>query len=154
LELDFTSPQEHPPGTVFELLRRAWAPLWNPGLEANIRAFDTDVTDEPATVGACTFITCLDGLPVGMASYDPRQGPERGIIGWNGVVPEQQRRGFGTRQIRELLRIFRHRGFRKACVTTGQEDFFVPAQRMCEACNFLDVGRTEDDNIAYELQLS
>jgi len=89
-----------------------------------------------------------------MGSYDPRQGPERGIIGYNCVVPEHQRKGIGCLQIQEILRIFRDKGFAKACVTTGDDDFFVPAQRMYEACGFVRMGQAKEDNIAYELALA
>jgi GNAT superfamily N-acetyltransferase len=150
MKLQFTSPLDHQPRTVFELLKRAWAPLWNPGLEEKIRRFDFEVTENPETVGACTFITCLDLQPVGMASYDPRPGPERGIIGWNCVVPEHQGKGIGREQIQEILRILRVRGFYKACVTTTDGDFFVPAQRTYEACGFVRMRKTEDNNIEYE----
>ena len=151
--LRFTSPREHPAGTVFSLLKQAWEPLWNPALEENIRQFDREVTEYPNAVGACTFVTCLDAEPVGMASYDPRQKPERGLIGWNCIVPEHQRKGFGKAQVQEILRIFRSKGIRKACVTTTDEDFFVPAQRTYEACGFVRVRKTEDNNIEYELKL-
>ena len=90
MELRFTSPRKHPAGTVFRLLKLAWEPLWNPKLENNIRQFDSEVTEHPDTVGACTFVTCLDFEPAGMVSYDPRQEPERGIIGWNCVVARRQ----------------------------------------------------------------
>ncbi|HIJ73709.1 MAG TPA: GNAT family N-acetyltransferase [Candidatus Hydrogenedentes bacterium] len=153
MHLRFTSPGEHEPGTVFSLLKQAWAPLWNSVLEEKIRQFDREVTEHAATVGACTFITCLDEKPVGMASYDPRQKPEIGIIGWNCVVPRHQRRGIGKRQIQEIIRIFRENGIRKACVTTTDEDFFVPAQRTYESCGFAAARRTEDTNIEYELEL-
>jgi len=147
--LRFTSPRKHPAGTVFRLLKLAWEPLWNPKLEENIRQFDS----EPHTVGACTFVTCLHSQPVGMGSYDPRQKPERGLIGWNCVVPEHQGEGIGKAQIHEILRIFRSKGIRKACVTTTDEDFFVPAQRTYNACGFVRVHKTENNNIEYELEL-
>jgi GNAT superfamily N-acetyltransferase len=153
MNLRFTSATEHPPGTVYDLLQRAWAPLWNPKLEENIRRFDREVLELPQTVGACTFVTCLDAQPVGMGSYDPRQKPERGIIGWNCVVPEQQGWGIGKVQIQEIVRIFRSIGIRKACVTTTDEDFFVPAQRTYEACGFVRVRKTRENNIEYELGL-
>jgi ribosomal protein S18 acetylase RimI-like enzyme len=153
MKLQFTSPREHLPRTVLGLLKRAWAPLWNPVLEEKIRQFDCEVTEQPETVGACTFITCLDSQPVGMASYDPRQGPDRGIIGWNCVLPEHQGKGIGKKQIQEILRIFRSRGIRKACVTTSDGEFFVPAQHTYEACGFLRIRKIENNNIEYELDL-
>lgn len=153
MNIQFKSPKEYPPGTVFGLLKRAWAPIWDPKLEHNIRQFDLDVTKHPDTVGACTFVTSLDSEPVGMGSYDPRQKPERGLIGWNCVVPEHQRKGIGKAQILEILRIFCSKGIRKACVTTTDEDFFFPAQRAYETCGFVKMRKTEDNNIEYELEL-
>jgi GNAT superfamily N-acetyltransferase len=88
-----------------------------------------------------------------MASYDPRQRPERGLIGWSCVVPEHQGKGIGKAQIQEILRIFRSKAIRKACVTTTDEDFFVPAQRMYEACGLAKIRKTEDNKIEYELDL-
>lgn len=153
MDIEFTSPAEHSAGTVFDLLRQAWAPLWNPRLEDNIRRFDTDVTEQPDTVGACTFVTCLESEPVGMGSYDPRQKPAQGLIGWNCVLPRHQGKGIGKAQILAILRIFRSLGIQKACVTTTDEDFFVPAQRTYEACGFVKMHKTEDNNFEYELNL-
>jgi GNAT superfamily N-acetyltransferase len=153
MNIQFTSPGEHPEGTAFNLLKQAWAPLWNPRLEENIRQFDSDVTKHPHTVGACTFVTCLESEPVGVGSYDPRPKPARGLIGWNCVIPKCQRQGIGKTQILEILRIFRSLGIQKACVTTTDEDFCVPAQRTYEACGFVKVRKTEDSNIEYELEL-
>jgi GNAT superfamily N-acetyltransferase len=151
--MTLTPPSAHPRGTVFRLLKAAWAPLWNPNLEANIRAFDLEVTNHPDTVGACTFVTCIHVEPIGMASFDPRPGPDRGIIGWNCIVPEHQGKGFGKEQILEVLRRFRMRGIHRACVTTTDEAFFVPAQRTYESCGFTIARRTSDNNIEYELDL-
>jgi GNAT superfamily N-acetyltransferase len=44
--------------------------------------------------------------------------PERGLIGWNFVVPEYQGQGIGKAQIHEILHTFRIKGIRKACETT------------------------------------
>jgi GNAT superfamily N-acetyltransferase len=153
MDIRFTTPTEHQPGMVFTLLKQAWTPFWDPKLEETIRQFDSDVVKHPHTVGACAFVTCLGSEPVGMASYDPRQKPERGLIGWNCVVPKYQRKGIGKAQIQEILRIFRSKGIRKACVITTDEDFFVPAQRTYETCGFVKVRKTEDNNIEYELEL-
>ncbi len=149
----FVSPKEFPPETVFGLLKRAWAPLWNAELEQAIRQFDLEMTRYPDTAGSCAFVTCLDSELAGMGSYDPRPAPERALVGWNCVVPEHQGKGIGKAQIQEILRLFRARGVRKACVTTGKEDFFVPARRMYEACGFTPIRNTEDNTIEYELGL-
>ncbi len=152
MNLIFTPPTMHPPGTVFKLLKQAWDPLWNPKLENNIRQFDFEVTDQPMTIGACTFITTLDAEPVGMASYDPRQKP-CGIIGWNCVAVNHQRNGIGKAQINEIIRIFHNMNINKVCVTTTDEAFFIPAQRTYEACGFIMSYKTKDNNLEYELTL-
>jgi len=151
-KIRFTPACEHQPGTVFDLVARSWEPLWNPRLEAKLKHFDREVFENPETVGACTFVTCLGREPIGMASYDPRQGPEVGIIGYNCIVPEYQRQGYGKAQIKELLRIFRKKHFKKASVVTGDAPFFIPAQRMYQACGFRETKRHEG-NIEYEMRL-
>ena len=65
-------------------------------------------------------------------------------IGHNCVLPEFQRRGFGKRQVLEVLRRLQEKGVRKACVSTGEDPFFLPAQRMYLACGFREVERRKD----------
>jgi GNAT superfamily N-acetyltransferase len=145
-------------GQVFSLLSEAWAELWNDELAQKIRQFDTEVYANPTTVGACTFITTLDDVPVGMFSWDPRKRPVA-IIGWNCVLPRHRRAGIGKTQITAMLARFKRAGFRKVVVTTGDHPFFVPAQKMYLACGFTEVSRhpalhsQQSDTIDYELLL-
>ncbi len=96
---------------------------------------------------------------MGLVSYDPRQGPRFGIIGYNGILPPYRQRGYGTQQIVEALRIFRARGYERAQVSTSEHPFFRPARCMYEACGFQERGRTEQSNppshciICYEMLL-
>lgn len=149
-ELRFSPATVHPPGTVFNILHRIYVPPYSTILERKIRAFDEEVARHPDAVGACTFVTWVGEAAVGMGSYDPRKAPECAVIGWNGVVPEFRGRGIGKAQIQEILRILRCRGIARACVTTADEEFFVPAQRMYEACGFVEIRRTSDHTIEYE----
>jgi len=57
-------------------------------------------------------------------------GPEVGIIGWNGILPEFRGRGFGKAQIRELLGRLKLDGFKNAFVRTGEHAFFFFVQSM------------------------
>ena len=141
--LRFTPASRYEAGTVFTLLARSWEPIWSPELEDNLKGFDREVFENPTTVGACTLVTCLKGEPIGVASNDPRQGPELARIGYNCIVPEQQRKGYGTRQMQEVLRILRERSFRRVLVPTGEEAFYLPARRMYEACGFSEKGRSQ-----------
>lgn len=72
----------------------------------------------------CVFISILNDEPIGMASWDPRQVPEVGIIGYNCILPEYQGKGFGKTQIQEILKRLKNQGFEKALVTTGEHPFF------------------------------
>lgn len=102
--------------------------------------FDKSAYANPK-IRACTFVTCLDGEPIGLGSYDPRPGPEYGIVGQNCILPEYQGRGYGTQQIAEILRIFRQKKFKKARVTTSEHPFFLPAQKMYQKLGFKEIGR-------------
>lgn len=105
------------------------------------RDADRETFGNPDTVGACTFITTLDGLLIGVGSFDPRGGPEKGEIGINCILPTYRGRGFGRRQLEEILRRLQQRGIRKAVVTTGDCPFFAAAQRMYLASGFVEKRR-------------
>jgi GNAT superfamily N-acetyltransferase len=111
--------------------------LWDHEFEAWER-FDADVYKNPGGIGDCTFLSWAANNLVGFASFDPRQWPSTGIIGHNAVLPEYQKRGFGKRQIEEILRRFRKRGFKRAKVSTLDHPFFIPAQRMYLSCGFCE----------------
>ena len=141
------------------MLRESYAPIWNDKLEENLRKADRGAFENPDTIGACTFITCLDGQPIGFASYDPRQGPDLAIIGHNCILPEYQQRGFGRQQITEVLRRLKAKGFHKVVVTTSDHPFFAPAQRMYQSCGFRESRRFKQSQhapcrtIEYEIEL-
>lgn len=143
----FTPVAEHTPGAIFELLSRSydgtvraepggWAGEKDKWLE-----YDRDVFENPETVGACLFVTCLDNEPIGFGSWDPRQGPELAIIGHNCILPERQGKGYGKEQIEEILRRLKAGGLRKALATTSEHPFFEPARRMYLACGFREARR-------------
>jgi len=157
--LKFEPITKYEEGTVFSLLSQSLAAIWNDKLEKKIRQFDKEVFENPDTVGACTFISTLNGKAVGMASYDPRQVPELGIIGFNCILPKFQTRGLGKAQIEQILRRLKTAGFKKASVRTGGHPFFIRAQNMYLACGFKESRRysTGDQpgygTIDYEIEL-
>lgn len=164
--VEFTPVYAHKPGTIGTILARSYEPLIAEGRLSRILpskkwpAFDSEVFENPDTVGRCVFVTCVDGQVVGFASWDPRCGPTCGVIGHNCVLPEHRGRGYGSVQIREILRRFRSWAFLKASVTTGDDSFFLPAQRMYQACGFVPVARFPRGpdctcgTVTYELDLS
>ncbi len=164
--VEFTPITAHKPGIIGRMLARSYEPLIADGRLSEIfpstkwPAFDAHAFDSPDALGACMFVTCADGQPVGFASWDPRRGPACGVIGHNCVLPEQRGRGYGKLQVQEVLRRFRSWGFRAAMVTTGDDPFFLPAQRMYLACGFSETARFPHGpdytygTIRYELDLT
>lgn len=141
------------------MLSQSFADIWNDELQQKLRKGDREVYENPDTIGACTFITTLNAQSVGMASYDPRQAPEIGIVGYNFILPKFQGRGYGKMQIEEILRRLRQMGIKRAVVTTSEHPCFIPAQRTYLACGFKETKRYKTardpryNSIDYEIQL-
>jgi len=129
------------------MLKQSYADLlesdykhWSPEV-LKWEEYDREVFQRPDTVGSCIFMSRCDDQLVGFGSYDPRQKPELGIIGHNCILPEFRGRGFGKRQIQEIIRRFQAIGIVRTTVSTHENPFFVPAQRMYIACGFQETGR-------------
>ena len=147
MRLEFATPLGEAPGIIASLLKRSYVDLvasepsvWK-AEQARWEQYDRDVFEQPATVGASVFLTRLDGVIVGFASWDPRQGPRGAIVGHNCILPEFRGRGFGREQMQEVLRRFKDMGIQTARATTCDHPFFVPAQHMYRACGFREVRR-------------
>jgi GNAT superfamily N-acetyltransferase len=147
MNVEFTTPLDQKQGTIASLLKQSYADVvksdpsfWEPE-KMNWEQYDQDVFEQPQTVGACIFLTRLDGRTVGFGSWDPRQRPRFGIIGHNCILPEFRGKGLGKRQIQEILRRFREMSIETAKVSTNDQPFFVPAQRVYAACGFREVRR-------------
>jgi GNAT superfamily N-acetyltransferase len=139
--LKFEPITKHQRGLIAELLSHGFAGVMDNALQDKIKEFDKEVFEKPDTVGACVFISTLNGKSVGMASWDPRQWPKVGIIGWNCVLPEHRGNGIGKAQIEEILKRLRILGFEKVFVRTGEHPFFTSAQKMYAACGFKEIKR-------------
>ena len=147
MNVEFITALDHKRGTFAALLKQSYAKLiksnpklWEPEKE-KWEQYDRDVFGQPQTVGACIFLTWLDGQLVGFGSWDPRQRPRFGIIGHNCILPEFRGRRLGKLQIHEILRRFREMAIETAKASTNDNPFFVPAQRMYLACGFREVRR-------------
>lgn len=136
MNLIFNKTTKYEPGTIFRLLCASYAKILDRDLKDQFRQFDREVFEHPDTVGACTFITTLKSEVIGMASFDPRQAPELGIIGHNCILPEHQRKGYGKQQILDVIRRLRLRNVRRAIISTSEHPFFEPARKMYLSCGF------------------
>jgi len=147
MELRFASPQDQGPGLIASMLKQSYAELlqsepgrWGPEL-SKWGQFDREVFQHPETVGSCVFLSWADDRLVGFGSYDPRQRPELGIVGYNCVLPVFLGRGFGKQQILEILRRLRSEGIRAAKTSTLAGTWHIPDRRMYIACGFHETGR-------------
>jgi GNAT superfamily N-acetyltransferase len=154
------------PGLIFDLLSESYAPLLAQLPQAKVaellqdwREYDAAVFGEPDTVGSSGFVTRLGREIIGFASWNPTNWPAVGIIGHNCITPTRASRGYGRRQIVEILRRFSEAGFQTASVRTDEHPFFGPARRMYSSCGFEEVARypgellDEYAMIEYELRL-
>jgi GNAT superfamily N-acetyltransferase len=135
-QLTFRWAVECEPGTVYSILAQCYADILDTALRDRLSRFDREVFTAPDTVGACAFISWADEQRVGFFSYDPRQGPDVGIIGHNGILPPFRRNGYGAAQIMKILRQVTLRRVARARVSTSEHPFFLPARRMYEKCGF------------------
>ncbi len=135
------------PGALADIIGRSYAALvelepdlWGqePEKWAN---FDRRAFAQPDTIGRCVFVSQLGNETVGLGSYDPRPGPGHGTVGQNCVLPDYRGRGFGSRQILEILRRFADIGIRAARVTTSGHPFFAPALKMYGSLGFREIRR-------------
>ncbi len=142
------------PGTIYRLLFESYEyflrenPQYRETWQRDWRAYDSDVFTHPRTVGECGFFSYVEETPVGFASFDPSGHPERAIVGHNCILPELRGKGYGMRQLRELLRTLKQRGFHKAVATTGGHEFFASALRMYKCCGFRETDRFMTDAVS------
>jgi ribosomal protein S18 acetylase RimI-like enzyme len=141
--LKFTPFKQHQPGLLYDMLTECYSTL--PELVKQEKKswsdYDASVFTNPETIGKCGFVSCLQGTPIGFASWDPRNHPEYVIIGHNCVLHQYQRRGFGRLQVIEMLKRFETMKFAQVQVSTGDDPFFLPAQKMYLSCGFQETSR-------------
>jgi len=163
--ITFTSFLQHSKGIVVSLLSQSYADYFQYDPDCKViwkrdwEAYDRDVYQYPATVGACGFVACLEDTAIGFVSWDPRQLPQTGIIGHKCILPAFRGNSYGRRQIVQVLDMLMEKGCETICVTTGEHFFFRPAQKMYLSCGFREVRRSSADppskfgTIDYELSL-
>jgi GNAT superfamily N-acetyltransferase len=144
--LNFKPLTGHPPGAIFNLLEQCYAdaekmlPEYYQKWINDWKAYDDEIFQYPDTVGACGFITYIDNVMIGFASWDPRQYP-RGRVGHNGILPEFRGNGYGKLQISEVLKRLADNNFQKVSAKTMDHPFFTGAQKMYLACGFEEIKR-------------
>ncbi|UCG42580.1 MAG: GNAT family N-acetyltransferase [candidate division WOR-3 bacterium] len=147
--LTFTPLAGAAPGTLLSLLTEShqdltdtYAERWS-GEAENWAAFDTDAFQRPDSAGKCVFVTRLGADIIGFGSYDPRGLPETGKVGHNCILPAHRQKGYGSRQLEEIVRRLKTLGARKVMATTSEHPFYLPAREMYMSMGFTETGRSE-----------
>jgi ribosomal protein S18 acetylase RimI-like enzyme len=147
-ELQFWPLTEFEQGTLYSLLSESYAglieavPQYAEMLQRQWQETDTfafSMKDTP--IAECFFVTCSHKTPIGMGSIDPRNLPTSASIGQNCLLPAYRGRGYGTRQLHEMLRRLRQRRASRIVVVTSHHPFFLPAQRMYQSNGFRETRR-------------
>ncbi|MBN2537798.1 GNAT family N-acetyltransferase [candidate division WOR-3 bacterium] len=147
--LNFTPLQAHQPGILHSLLSRSYQELvemfpegWTGEVE-RMREFDREAFGSPDKVGRCVFVTCVGGEPIGLGSYEPCADGSAASVGHNCILPEFRRRGYGRRQLEEIVRRLREHRVERIAATTSEHPFFLPAREMYLSFGFAETGRRD-----------
>jgi ribosomal protein S18 acetylase RimI-like enzyme len=165
--LKFNSILDYPRGILRKILTEAYEPFHQKHpefLDENMKKFidcDEFFYNNPKIGNNCAFVYEYDGETAGMSCWDPRPRPTV-EIGHNCILPKFRGLGLGTYQMKEVLKHLKEKGFTHAKVSTGQMDFFIPAQKMYEAAGFKEVKRDDpktsgknmlNNQVYYEMEL-
>jgi len=139
--LRFTEIHEAPAGTLASMLKQAYAAMLVDASAAwAMESKRWDEFDRAAftvpEIGRSTFLSWHDQELVGFGSFDPRGAPRRARIGHNCILPVYRGRGYGSAQLREILRRLEALGVTQVDAFTLEVGFFVPAQRMYATAGF------------------
>lgn len=148
MAIEFKKVSEFPRGTIFDLLTDAysyddrngacWSWQW--------REFDDFFYDNLEIADQCGFITTLDGEPIGMASWDPRNRPEYVEVGHNCILCKYKGRGYGKMQLQEAVNRILQYDIKKIIVNTNAT--FVPAMHNYQSVGFKECQRRKNDGVA------
>jgi len=136
---------EFPRGTLHDILVDAYSfdsrnrAIW----DENWHEFDDFFYDNPQIAEKYGLVTCVDDVPIGFVTWDPRNRPEYVEIGHNGIRTAYKRKGYGRMQLEEALRRIRaYEGLKRIIVCTNSE--FV-ATRNYESVGFQLYDRKPND---------
>jgi len=108
--------------------------------------------DNPSIADKFASITVLAGKPIGYNSWDPRELPNKAIIGDNCILPLYKGLGFGKLQLSHTIGIIKTYYPQRIEVSTDVT--FYPAQNMYKSVGFIETARGKgpiDDVIEYSM---
>jgi len=146
MDISFKKFSEFPRGTMYDILREAYAfdsrniEIWND----NWLESDDFFYDNPDIADKYGLVTCLDDYPIGFVTWDPRNIPEYVEIGHNGIRSAYKGNGYGRLQLQEAIRRIRsYDGLKKIIVCTNSN---LVAPRNYESVGFKLYDRKVNDS--------
>lgn len=143
--IQFKKFTEFPRGTMYDILQDAysfdsrnkkiWADNWHES--------DEFFYDNPDIADKYGLVTCIDNIPIGFVTWDPRHSPEYVEIGHNGIRTQHKGNGYGHMQLAEAVRrIKEYEGLQKIIVCTNSN---LIAVRNYESVGFKLYDRKKND---------
>lgn len=144
--IEFRKFSEFPRGMMYDILRDAYSfdarnqQIW----DENWRGSDDFFYDNPDIADKYGLVTCVDGIPIGFVTWDPRNAPGYVEIGHNGIRCAYKGRGYGRMQLQEAIdRIRTYDDLKKIIVCTNSN---LVAPRNYESVGFRLYDRKINDS--------
>lgn len=139
--IEFKKTSEFPRGTLYNQLvdaysfnekcKETWDSMW--------KEYDEFFFNNLVVSDKYSFITVLDGIPIGHISWNPKNRPDYVEIGHNCILTKYKGNGYGKLQLQEAIRrIIQYNDLKKIIVTTNET--LLPAQKNYESVGFVKVG--------------
>ena len=142
--IEFKSFIDFPRGTMYEILKDAYSfdsrnkEIW----DDNWKKSDDFFYYNPEIARKYSLVTCIDGVPIGFVTWDPRNIPDYVEIGNNGIREKYKGNGYGHMQLAEALsRIKQYPGLKRIIVCTNEK---LIAPRNYESVGFSLYDRKEN----------
>lgn len=145
MTIKFRKFTEFPRGTLYDILQDAYSfdsrnkKIW----DKNWHESDDFFYDNPRIADNYGFVTCVNDIPIGFVTWDPRHMPEYVEIGHNGIREQYKRKGYGHMQLEEAIRRIKgYKGLQRIIVCTNS-NFAAP--RNYESVGFKLYDRKRND---------
>jgi len=153
--LDFRTISSLKPGDLYEMLLDSYSDLiekYDPENKerylSSWRNSDKLAFSIPV-IGKCIFVSYLDDELAGFISYDPRNHPAFMVVGQNCILSRFKGKGLGSEQLSHLISFAKSNGYKMMRITTGDNQFFIPAQKMYQRAEFKETRRFRNDTFGY-----
>lgn len=143
--VEFRKFTEFPRGTLYDILQDAYSfdsrnrEIW----DKNWQESDVFFYDNPKIANHYGLVTCVDNVPIGFVTWDPRHRPEYVEIGHNGIRESYKGKGYGRLQLEEAIRrIKEYEGLQRIIVCTNSN---LVAPKNYESVGFRLYDRKQND---------